>query len=200
MSTVARPPGRPPTCAPHRSLPSPSAAARATCKQPSLLLPPVSQSILRWAIIIATTSLLMLAFSISLRKAAARAVTSLLPITPLQQLPANFPLMRLLACLPGCVTMLILAAALSTAPLSGQHLQWRRSQLLAAARLLPKAVGLLQLLLLPTHPVGHLHWVTMQPGAAGAKGLLTILVWPLLFPVRKRCPGLQYSSTHVFVL
>jgi hypothetical protein len=199
MCTTALPPARPPKC-PARCLPpSPSvvSATSPTCKQPSPLAPHTKQGILRWSVIIAATSLVLCAVT-TLRQtpvaaAAPSAAASLAPIAALQQLPANFPLMQLLVCLPGCLTMLILAAALSTSTFLAPswYALGGREQLLAAARLLPKAVTLLQLLLLPMHPLEKLQSMWLHTLIAGMKGLPAVMIWPLLLPV-------SGSNVHVF--
>jgi hypothetical protein len=84
----------------------------------------------------------------------------------------------------------MLSAACSAAALLAPswYLGGGRNQLLAAVRLLPKAVTLVQLLLPPSTALHELHWACIQASALGGNGLvpgvLAVVIWPAMFPVR----------------
>jgi hypothetical protein len=173
----------------HPVVPSPSSSGPTTltCKQRPSHRPPIKQGILSFSIIIAATSLLLFAAGLVTTPHQAQATAPLPLITALQHVPFGLtPLRQLLVCLPGCLATLILAAAFSTATVLAPTWYRRggRGQLLAAARLLPKAVTLLQLLLLPAIALEQLHSTWLHHTVVvGVKGLPAVIIWPLLFPV-----------------
>jgi hypothetical protein len=144
--------------------------------------------ILLWSIVIPAISLVLFARSVVTALRHDPAAASHPPPSFLQLLHSNRQIPHLLlGCLPRLLTILSLSAACSAAArlAPSWYLQRGREQLLAAARLLPKAITVLQLLLLlPSHPLGELQRVWLQTSIVGGKGLLGVLIWPLLFPVR----------------
>jgi hypothetical protein len=143
--------------------------------------------ILLWSIVIPAMALVLFARSIFTALSLAPAASSRPPTSFLQLFQANLQTTHLLlGCLPRLLAILTLSAVCSAAAwlAPSWYLQRGREQLLAGARLLPKGITVLQLLLLPSHPLGTLQRVWLQTSTVGAKGLLGVLIWPLLFPVR----------------
>jgi hypothetical protein len=143
--------------------------------------------VLLWSVVIPAISLVLFARSVVTALRHDPAAASHPPPSFLQLFHNNRQIPHLLlGCLPRLLTILSLSAACSAAAwlAPSWYLQQGREQLLAAARLLPKAITVLQLLLLPSHPLGELQRVWLQTSIVGGKGLLGVLIWPLLFPVR----------------
>jgi hypothetical protein len=142
--------------------------------------------ILLWSIVIPAMALVLFARSLFTALRQAPAAASQPPPAFLQLFHANLQTTHLLlGCFPRLLTILTLSAVCSAAAwlAPSWYLQHGREQLLAAARLLPKGITVLQLLLLPAPPPGTLQRVWLQTSIVGAKGLLGVLTWPLLFPV-----------------
>jgi hypothetical protein len=146
----------------------------------------IKQDVLLWSIVIPAISVALLARTMFTCLRQDPAAGSHPPSSFMQLFQANLQITQLLlGCLPRCLAIMTLSAACSAAALLAPswYLEGGREQLLAAARLLPKAIAVLQLLLLPAPPPGTLQRVWLQTCTVGAKGLLGVLTWPLLFPV-----------------
>jgi hypothetical protein len=158
--------------------------------------PSTAHDMVLWAVVIPSVSLAVFVRSLFTTLREAPAAASDLPPSFLQLFHANVGITQLLlGCLLRFLTTLTLSAAFSAAAwlAPSWYLQGGREQVLAAARLLPKAITVLQLLLLPSGPLEELQRVWLQTCTVGAKGLLAVMVWPLLFPVR--APASRTLST-----
>jgi hypothetical protein len=202
VSKTMRPPAEP-----HKLRPSPlppHSVPTATCHT---LLPNsptqfnaashIKRDILLWSIVLPIISLALFARSrfIAFHQAPAAPFR---PDSQVQPFYRNLPIAQLLlGCHPRCLTTLILSAACTAAILLAPswYREGGREQLLATGRLLPKAVTLLQLLLPVTHPLGGLQRVWLQTCAVGVKGLLALMIWPVLFPVSAATANLRVPQS-----